>query len=605
MKITTCLPLSKQHGLETLTYYTDTIYPIGSIISIPIRRKEYLAVVIEQSDISGSKTEVKSLSYNLRQLPKSTPIMKLPENFIKAIFKTANQYAGEASTVIEHVLNHLEFINESNTIIEPGKHSEPIIWQAKYWDFYTELRRLTKDKKNKILVITSDKNELDFYQHLLAELDPLVLKTTSSKSKKDKIADSDLIITTRGLGPILTLTHNVVIVVNPGGDIWRDRRRPYYQTEELITELGTSIGRQVIKYSSVASQEDWLLYLESKKKQIHFVNHAYKPNKHVSLIERAGGHKNELDSTLDRRVQNLITNNHNNERNTVLYVTRRGLYPVLACNDCKTTTYTKAFLEQVQRYNIAKSATDWVDPNTAQEWTDRCPECGSWRLYPVALSIGQTEKAVLEIIPKDSLFVIDTISQKPSESKKIIKEFNKTKGGVLLTTQRGIYQLDKIVDDVVVVSLDAALSSNSLSIETQMLRLLYHLESLAEDKLVIQTRLENNHVLRTFTSGKVRVWQQESIDQRKQLNFPPFATQIKLVVPASLNCDTILKMLNQLKKASPDINYCVLPGLSPSTSILVTVPTNYWQSKNSSELKHIIKSLALDIKAIVNPDILM
>lgn len=604
MNITTCLPISKQHGLETLTYFSDIEYPRGAIISIPIRHKFYPAIVLEQKSLERSKAEIKNLSFNLKQLPKTKIETYLPTTLIDAIYEIADRYAGEASTIAHLALQHLDLINNPNQIKPARKKSEVVIWQAKYLDFFRELDKLIRYKNNRIAIIVADRNELHFFAELLKQFKPLIVRPTSSSTVKNKFADSPLIITTRGLGAIATITHNTIITINPGGDSWREQRRPHFLWDDLIATIASNLGHTIIHYSTVATQMDWLKFLESKRKQHHFINNEYAPNPNVSLIERSGGHKHELDTVFDRRVQHLITNNIQAGKKTLLYVTRRGLYPVLSCNDCKATTYTKAFMEQVQRYSIAKAASDWVDPETAEEWTDRCPNCRSWRLYPVALSLGQTIQVLKKIINSDQIFTIDTVNQKPSESAKIIKQFENSDSGVLVTTQRGIYQLTTPVDDVVIVSIDAALSSNSVSIETQMLRLLYHLESTANDKIVIQTRLDNNHVLRTFTSGKIRSWQRDSLDQRKSLDFPPYSTQVKLVLPERYHSQEITQALNQ--HLNPQhVTMSVLPGLKPGTTILLTIKNEYWYSGDSYDLRELLKSMALNIKMFVNPDVLM
>jgi primosomal protein N' (replication factor Y) len=292
------------------------------------------------------------------------------------------------------------------------------------------------------------------------------------------------------------------------------------------------------------------------------------------------------------------------QQKTLVYVTRRGLYPVLVCQDCRHTNYTKNFREQIQRYQIASNLQEWSDPNTTEEWLDRCEECGSWRLHPLAITLKQTEIALRELLGEDhNISVVDTVTDTPAQSRKTIKNFNNGDSTILLTTQRGLYLQTKPVPNSIIVSVDAALSSSSLNVETSIIRLLEHAKYLTTQNLFLQTRLEDNRVLNTFINQTYRKLQIQNLREREKMNFPPFSTQIKLTLPVDHNLPYEQNLKSLLKKLNS--NLVILPGLDNYKVCLITVPRPIWHDDQSLPLKNYLFNLHNKYSIRINPDILL
>jgi hypothetical protein len=62
------IPLKRGIGIESLSYYSALSYTEGTIISIPIRNQETMAVVIGFKEVSAAKTALKTATFSLRKL---------------------------------------------------------------------------------------------------------------------------------------------------------------------------------------------------------------------------------------------------------------------------------------------------------------------------------------------------------------------------------------------------------------------------------------------------------------------------------------------------------------------------------------------------------
>lgn len=620
MNVINVVPLSRQHGLETLSYYSDKTINLGSVISVPIRNKSYLAVVISNEPLKYSRAELKSRNYQLKPLNVSKIEYTLPVGLIKAAIKTAEFYNGEVSTILNLWLSKKILVDDSGQDLGPesnGPAQSKLLnglvqyWQCNTAEFiiqYTRLFRTYPDPK--IVIICADQNEVEYFALILKDYKPTTLHGKTGQTKLKNSIAKNLIIATRSFGPILALQYDHMIITNPGGETWRERRRPHFNWDYATLCTAKQLGKKTYIWSQVLDSESWHEAKNNKSATSKFLNDWHALDKY-SVVEHSSNSQSIEDIVFNSKIKQFISNKVSENKKIILYVTRKGLYPVLGCRDCRTTTYTKKFIDQIKNWQSNNLIADWVDPETAEQWTERCPKCSSWRLEPVALSIGQTHEALLKFISPEKIFLVDTVNQSRSQSKAVVKEFENN-NGILLTTQRGIFLINEPIDNTIVVSIDAALTSNSLNVETRLLRQLLYLYDLTKDCFILQTRLSNNPVLDVFQSGKVRNYQDNTLQERELLNFPPFYVQVKITTPVSYSYN--VELTTRIKEIVDEYNTNLvdqiyvseLPGLEPVKILVVSIPKPVWDdSLQISSLRSLLKNLPLEINFVINPDLLL
>src|SRR5680860_529358 len=77
MKILSVIPLKKSILKGNLTYFSSLDIPVGSIVSVPLRNKKTLGLVVATEDLSQEKSNVKKMNFNLKKETKNIKAEKL------------------------------------------------------------------------------------------------------------------------------------------------------------------------------------------------------------------------------------------------------------------------------------------------------------------------------------------------------------------------------------------------------------------------------------------------------------------------------------------------------------------------------------------------
>ena len=68
MNIVTVIPLARGIPTENLTYFTLKEIPLGSLVSVPLRKKFIDAIVINIESASNQKGSIKTSDFKLKKL---------------------------------------------------------------------------------------------------------------------------------------------------------------------------------------------------------------------------------------------------------------------------------------------------------------------------------------------------------------------------------------------------------------------------------------------------------------------------------------------------------------------------------------------------------
>ena len=68
MKIVTVIPFRKGLWKENLTYFSIKDIPNGSIVTISLRNKNMLGLVVFTEDVTDAKRNIKDMDFNLKKI---------------------------------------------------------------------------------------------------------------------------------------------------------------------------------------------------------------------------------------------------------------------------------------------------------------------------------------------------------------------------------------------------------------------------------------------------------------------------------------------------------------------------------------------------------
>jgi len=97
MYVIEVIPLTKASTIESLSYYSASDYEPGTLISVPIRKKEVQAVVITSEPVSAAKTAIRAATFSLRKLATQEDTASLPPSIVataRALLKTTPAHLG-------------------------------------------------------------------------------------------------------------------------------------------------------------------------------------------------------------------------------------------------------------------------------------------------------------------------------------------------------------------------------------------------------------------------------------------------------------------------------------------------------------------------------
>ena len=158
MKIVTVVPLKKGIWKENLTYFTARDIPNGSIVTIPLRNKKVLGLVIAKEDVTTSKSNIKGMSFNLKKISEVKETSIFSEEYLSATIETSKYFAESKNNGITALIpaplreNYDKIAKLVNPELKDKKlkqnskliKSEKLIFQAPFLDRISTYKTLVR-----------------------------------------------------------------------------------------------------------------------------------------------------------------------------------------------------------------------------------------------------------------------------------------------------------------------------------------------------------------------------------------------------------------------------------------------------------------------------
>jgi primosomal protein N' (replication factor Y) len=234
----------------------------------------------------------------------------------------------------------------------------------------------------------------------------------------------------------------------------------------------------------------------------------------------------------------------------------------------------------------------------------KCTSCGSWRMTTLGLGIAQAEEILRARFPDAPILRIDTDATPTTKAVlETARVFAETPGAILLGTEMAIPYLPAQIGVSAVLSVNSLLTAPDYRMNEHVFRLLLVLREKARDHFLIQTR-DPLPIFNLAITGSLSEFIREEIDLRKELNFPPVTTLIKLTGDAKT-----VGVKNTLESIGQEAMN-IVPGLlvAPVQSIrvgkrtvasmLLVLPVATWPNP---DLRNFLMNLPRGITVQVDP----
>ena len=295
---------------------------------------------------------------------------------------------------------------------------------------------------------------------------------------------------------------------------------------------------------------------------------------HFSLPERLSGGSmpaveiqdlNGESVPLSRSLIREIRTTHEQGRQSILFLNRRGFSYFFHCHSCGyemkcrncsvNLTYHKQNNSMVCHYCGYRSPP-----------VDVCPECGSIDVGYSGFGTERIEEEIERLFPDLTVRRVDTDSvRKKHVLKEILNEFHAGKIDILLGTQMVAKGLNfPGVKLVGIISADTGLQLPDFRAAERTFNLIVQVSGRAgrfhpDGKVIVQTYLPKNETIRLAARGDLETFYNKELEARKMLGFPPFTRLIRLVFRARSSAKSrsaaagFAQILSEQEEAGTDV----------------------------------------------------
>ena len=609
------IPFSRTAPATPLSYRSRVELAPGTLVSIPLRKREVVGLVLASRSVQEAKYELKNASFTLSKSSTST-VGNIPACFVTAAESVARYHAttlgATLSTLLVPVLPNIfpEIFSQKKfteeIFVDLLERVEAPLFARR--EIYLEHIQSTVTKAGKsqtVLLVVPTHTEADEWSVYFKKCKPIVLSGKITGKRRDAVLQKctsmteppRLVICTPSFSwvPLPYLSRIIIDRISAGG--YQLPKRPYLDVRIALTELARARGIPV-------TYGDYPLPLEYRAKPADALAHSTTHNIHI-LDTRAPKTDVQKETSMWQAVSEPLRASIRKTIETggrvAILATRKGYSPTVVCRDCGTAVADEhgrilslATHKGVRVYR----ANDGTMSSTAEVF---CRVCGGWNLSPLGIGVERIEEELRATFPHAPLIRIDQDSKAATSLKKVREEIS-APGTVIIGTELMLSYLS-VTDQVelgIIASADSLLALPFWRARERFVRIGYMLAERSQ-MTVIATRHPEDAALSALSapathptqdkSEHISFWKEET-ELRKILSYPPFGTLIVFHIEASGDMASA-----RLEEARTQVRNACLPYTPHETSeqkavsqgtpvlrssLVLQLPKDAWPDKDLS-----------------------
>lgn len=619
MKIVTVVPIKRGIFKESFSYFTNKEAQTGTLVSVPIRNKKEIALVIAVSDAQKMKGALRKSDFKLKAISSIKANSPFLPEFIDACKTTADYFFSPLGLVIKDfvpsaILKDITDFAPQKQIEKNKKNYETKNIQAPIEErigYYKSIIREEFAKRKSVFICVPTffdaKNNLAEISKGIEKYSFLMHAEMSAKEMKTKwkqIITTDhplLIIATKSFLSIPKQDIGTIIIENENSSFYKSQIRPYTDTRKFIEIFAEKIGAKIVRGDLLLRAET--IYEETKKETPRIISPAKQKIIDISLEKNS--------QIISKELESIIKTSADKNEKTILFINRKGYYPATVCRDCSRIVLCKnceAPLVMHKENNKKKNLCHKCLQET--DILSKCPICNSWRLETLGFGIQKIAEEIKNILPNYKIYRMDSdLIKNEKTGREIAKNFYEEKNNILIGTEILFSYINKQADNVAVISIDQSFNLPNFRTNEKIFRILLRLRNLAKNFFIIQTRLTNQNIFINAINGNRSNFYKEELANRARLGYPPFKKLIKITKEAKENNllqKEIKAIADKLKKWNPVAYPAFIKKIKGVYvwHILIKIDNNQWLEQKN-ELNAVLQSLPISWKINVDPESLL
>ncbi|MES2087505.1 MAG: hypothetical protein V4467_00775 [Patescibacteria group bacterium] len=555
MKLIEVIPIARGIGKETLSYFSNADIPNGSLVTVPVRKRLISGLVVSSHDAQEEKSSIRSSDYQMRKVGEFKSESFLSENFMKAAKSIADFSASSIGSVLnllipKTILEHAPEVKANNPKqIQKLENFDRLALQAEDEERFATYRSLIREefarRHSVFFCVPTAEDAIKLSALLPKGIEDYTFAFYGSLPKNKMLtlwqkAVSEehpiLIIATAPFFSISRSDISTIVVENESSRSYKMQMRPFLDVRIFAEFFAKEIGAKFIVGDNFLRTETIFKvkqgeFAELSPLKFRSLSPARNTVIDMSALKKSTGGKFE---TLSPELEALIQQSHTANQNLFIFAARRGFAPETICGDCGTLVLcsrcrSPITLHRAKPGDNSQNFFFCHGCNEKRSTEEHCSKCGSWKLQSIGIGIELVEVELEKKFPFIKIFRVDkdTTPTKKQISKKIAS-FYASPGSILLATEMVFPYLDKKIENTAVASLDALFSLPDFRINEKILHILLKIRALTESSFFVQTRIPNEKILDYALKGNLIDFYREEIAARKDFNYPPFTTLIKI-----------------------------------------------------------------------------
>jgi primosomal protein N' (replication factor Y) len=294
--------------------------------------------------------------------------------------------------------------------------------------------------------------------------------------------------------------------------------------------------------------------------------------------------KSEKFKVLKNESKKEIKNTIAKKQNVFIFSLRKGLASMTICRDCNQEVLCEECSAPLVLYLSRDSTKRMFICNRCKKEAStetKCKNCGSWNLMPLGIGTDTVFEEVKKEFPDINVFKLDKESAKTGKNaEKIIKEFEESKGSILIGTEMALFYLKEKLSLTVIASFDSLWSIPNYKINEKIIRLMTQIISKTEKKFIVQTKNEQDPAILAIKTENLLSFVREELKDRENIGYPPYKTFIKISYIG--NKEETVKTKEFLKKFLKEYDPIIFSGFIAkqkgkyATNVLIKKNRNEW-----------------------------
>lgn len=645
MQIITVAPIVRGALQSTLTYFSKEPLAIGMVIIAPVRTREIPAIVLESREASEAKTALKSSDYAIRKITRSKPRHIWLPAFLKAVEETANlsaQKLGETLLALtpKTILDaHLENLLDEPQIIETKNNFKLLAIQETTQMRLEAYQRFVRESfvrhESIFICVPTEEDVLRVSHELERGIENYTFAFHRGLTKKrilekweNALAEKHAILVV-GTTQYLSLPRyfDTIILEEEHSHAWKMFARPLIDLRVFIEKYAKASMSTLIIGAPILRAETYKRVTDGAICEfVRIAPHARQevtmgartllvdPRKEEKIIRENTGKREMILAS--KELNELLWNAIKRNEKVLLLSARKGLAPVTTCGDCGTLVRCPECDTPlvIHKKESSKNQTTQVfichgcgftrvPENNVNE---TCPNCGGWKLQGVGIGIDRINDEITALFPETPRFILDGDRAKTrTQAKKIIEQFQKSVGGILIATPMAI-PLINTIDNTAIISIDSLFAIPDIRMSERIFALILALREKTTNTLLIQTRADDTSIFEQALAGDLLQFTEDELAIRKAFFYPPYGTIIKITLRGKRDqvASEMERLKNFLEKYAP-----IVPGTMAREPknifrmhMILKLAEDNWPN---SELIAKLRALPMQFTIEVNPDHLL